>query len=448
MPVLRRGAAGLALATLVVTGLASAGHADNLEVDGDILDAAGAVSLGEVCRGEGADGGVSFDLVRNGSTGPQVWANSAVVTITPGPAAGTASGSLVLGSTSASTPGNWATIGNNATAASGVASVALSVPAAAPVGAASAEVTYFASGPGASAATTTRTDKVIFSWTVKDCAPPSDATPPEIDYTLDPAAPDGLNGWWVSDVALDWTVTDPESDVTTTGCQDETFATDGVHTASCSATSAGGSAGPVTVEVKSDATAPEVGFTGGPADGASYYFGDPIPASSCEATDATSGVTDDGCVVTGGGTTVGTHVQTASAADVAGNTGSAQRSYQVLAWTLDGFYRPVSMGSGTVNTVKAGSTVPLKFNVHKGSTPLTSDIGATFTAKKVGCDGGDAVEPVDEFATTGGTSLRYDAAGGQWVQNWATPAGGKGSCYRVTMTTADGSSISADFKLK
>jgi hypothetical protein len=447
MAVLRRGAAGLALSTLVVAGLATAGHADNLDTDGDSLDATGNVALGEVCRGGSADGNVRFELVRNGNTGPQVWDKSALVTITPGTVPANTAGSLVLGSATANTPSNWLLLDNNETAESTAASVALSVAAAAPLGAATATVNYSATGKGASATTTTRTDDVTFSWTVIECAP-SDSTPPEIDYVLDPATPNGLNGWYTSDVSIDWTVTDSESEVTLTGCEDETFGTDGVHTSSCSATSAGGSAGPVTVEVKRDATAPDVAFTGGPADGATYYFGDPIPASSCEATDATSGVDADGCTVTGGGTTVGTHVQTATAYDVAGNKGEAQRSYEVLAWTLDGFYRPVSMEAGTVNTVKAGSTVPLKFNVLKGSTPMTSGIGAVFTAKKVGCDGSDDAASVDEFATTGGTNLRYDATGGQWIQNWATPSGGKGSCYRVTMTTADGSSISADFKLK
>jgi hypothetical protein len=448
MSLLLRGATGLALSTLVVAGLAPAGHADNLDVEGDILANASAVSLGTVCRGEGASSSVRFELVRNGNTGPQVWDDSALVTITPGTPAATGAGSLVLGSVSASTTPGWVEASNNTTVVSPPASVVLSVPAGAPVGAASTTVTYSASGPGASVATTTRTDAVTFSWTVADCAP-VDTTPPTIGHVLDPSTPDGLNGWYVSDVSIDWTVTDAESDVTsTTGCQDETFTTDGTHSPSCSATSAGGTAGPVTVDVKRDATAPEVAFTGGPADGATYYFGDPISAATCDATDATSGVDEDGCTVTGGGTTVGAHVLTASASDNAGNAGTAQRSYSVLAWTLDGFYRPVTMDSGTVNTVKAGSTVPLKFNVYKGTTPMTSGIGAVFTAKKVGCDGSDDATSVDEFATTGGTSLRYDALGGQWVQNWATPANGKGSCYRVTMKTDDGSSISADFKLK
>ena len=45
------------------------------------------------------------------------------------------------------------------------------------------------------------------------------------------------------------------------------------------------------------------------------------------------------------------------------------------------------------------------------------------------------------------TSLRYDATAGQFIQNWQTPKL-PGQCYRVTMTTDDGSALVAFFKLK
>ena len=66
--------------------------------------------------------------------------------------------------------------------------------------------------------------------------------------------------------------------------------------------------------------------------------------------------------------------------------------------------------------------------------------------QKVGCGTGVAVGPAEEIASTGGTSLRY--ADGQWIQNWATPSFGKVSCYRVTLTTADGSVLAVTFQLK
>ena len=57
---------------------------------------------------------------------------------------------------------------------------------------------------------------------------------------------------------------------------------------------------------------------------------------------------------------------TATATDNAGRTATATRSYTVLGWTLNGFYQPVDMSTETTvvyNSVKNGSTVPLKFEV-------------------------------------------------------------------------------------
>jgi AraC-like DNA-binding protein len=52
-----------------------------------------------------------------------------------------------------------------------------------------------------------------------------------------------------------------------------------------------------------------------------------------------------------------------------------------------------------------------------------------------------------ELVATGGTSLRYDTTGGQFIYNWQTPKKA-GSCYLVTVSMIDGSSLSAHFKLK
>jgi hypothetical protein len=99
------------------------------------------------------------------------------------------------------------------------------------------------------------------------------------------------------------------------------------------------------------------------------------------------------------------------------------------------------------NVVKGGSTVPLKFDVFAGSVERT-DVGAvkSFVQTKIACDNTSPADDV-EVTTTGGTSLRYDAVAGQFIQNWQTPKL-PGQCYRVTMTTQDGSTIQALFKLK
>ena len=273
-----------------------------------------------------------------------------------------------------------------------------------------------------------------------------DATKPVI--TADVTGPSKVAGWFNGDVAVTWTVTDATSGVATQSHCDEVRVTEDTvgATYTCGATDVAGNQSSKSVTVKRDATAPTLDLTGGPVNGATYSFGDVPSISTCVATDVVSQLAGP-CTVTNDGVLVGSHTQVATATDNAGNVTKDLRRYTVAAWRLDGFYKPVTMGATVVNTVKAGSTVPLKFNVYKGTVPMTSGIGAVFVANKVSCDGSDLQDPVD-FVTTGGTSLRYDATAGQWVQNWATPSGGKGSCYRVTLTTADGSTIAADFVLK
>ena len=351
-----------------------------------------------------------------------------------------------------------------------------------------------------------------------------DATAPTIGSTISPTNPDGDNGWYKSDITLRWTVTEPESpdSLHTTGCVDQDITTDQAETTySCSASSAGGTTGPVDVAIKRDATNPTIsgsaspdanafGWNNGPVtvsyscgdnlsgvascasddtlssegagqsatgtavdnagnsdtatvsainidltppgvtwnstinDGDSFYFGSVPAAPSCTATDDLSG--PNGCTVSGYSTGVGSHTLTAMAHDKAGNPNVVTRSYTVLAWALKGFYQPVDM-NGVLNTVKNGSTVPLKFEIFAGPTELTSTADVkSLTATQVTCDTSNPIDDI-EVTATGGTSLRYDTSGGQFIYNWQTPKR-PGTCYRVTMTTQDGSTLVALFKLK
>lgn len=277
-----------------------------------------------------------------------------------------------------------------------------------------------------------------------------DPTAPAISYTLDPAAADGSNGWYRSNVSLDWAVSEPESpnSLQTEGCVDQEITADQGETSySCSASSAGGSAGPQSVSIKRDATAPvNVAFDAGVAADGGRYFPNNVPVGAgCTADDATSGLA--GCVVTGRSTAVGTHTLTATATDHAGNSSTATRSYSVRLLTLSGFFQPVDMG-GVLNTVKNGSTVPLKFTVKdEGVAQTSTSIVKSFAVREVGCSTlGSSTDDI-ELTTTGATSLRYDATGAQFIQNWQTPKK-VGACYTVVMTTIDDATIAAYFKLK
>jgi hypothetical protein len=156
-----------------------------------------------------------------------------------------------------------------------------------------------------------------------------DGSAPDISYVLNPATPDGQNDWYTSDVTLTWTVSEPESpnSLQKTGCDDQSITADQqAVTYSCSATSAGGSSGPVSVSIKRDATAPTIGHSvTGTAGDNGWYTSDVTVHFTCG--DDTSGVascTPDTPLGEGAG-----QVVNGSVSDYAGNSASDQVTVNV-----------------------------------------------------------------------------------------------------------------------
>jgi hypothetical protein len=308
--------------------------------------------------------------------------------------------------------------------------------------------TYASDGIGSQTASCDYTDGGGLQASASETYNIVDPSPPVITKVV--TGTEGNNGWYTSNVSVDWTVNDPESpnSLQTTGCNDQNIIADQAEqTYSCSATSAGGSSGPQSVSIKRDATDPNVSLVGGPANGSEHYFGSVPDEPTCNASDALSELAGP-CSVSGYGTTVGSHTVTATATDNAGNEATASSTYKVLAWDFRGFYQPVDMG-GVHNTIKGGSTVPIKFELFAGSTELTDTANVVQPLKyqKISCTTGVPTEDAIETVATGGTSLRYDTTGGQFIYNWKTPTGA-GTCYNVTISSIDGSSKTALFKLK
>ena len=278
-----------------------------------------------------------------------------------------------------------------------------------------------------------------------------DKTAPGITGDASPDA--NVNGWNNTDVTVSYVCSDALSGVWDLAADDDDVLTAEGSGQSASGTcsdNAGNTTSTTVSGIKIDKTAPTAPvYVGGPASGASYYYGFVPVAPTCTSSDVLSGLTAAGCTVSGYSTALGLHTMDASATDKADNTSTTPRSYSVLAWTLTGFYSPVDMG-GYVNTVKAGSTVPLKFEIFAGPTELTSTSYIKgFQATETSCLALTFLTADDiEITSTGGTTLRYDSTGGQFIQNWATPKNKAGSCFVVTMTTQDGTSLNAFFKLK
>jgi hypothetical protein len=251
-------------------------------------------------------------------------------------------------------------------------------------------------------------------------------------------------GWNNSDVTVSFMGDDGSGSGIDTCDPDEVLGSEGAgQSASGTCTDlAGNESAPASaIGINIDKTAPGVAWSGSIQDGDSFVFGSVPESPTCTAVDALSG--PKSCDVTGYSAAVGTHTLTATAEDLADNSAASTRTYTVRAWTLTGFYAPVDRGIH--NNVKAGATVPLKFEVFAGATELTNVAVINTVTQRVSCDGGPG-DDIEQYAT-GNTTLRYDTSSGQFIFNWKTPSQ-KGQCYRVTMTTLDGSSISADFLLK
>jgi hypothetical protein len=194
-----------------------------------------------------------------------------------------------------------------------------------------------------------------------------------------------------------------------------------------------------------DTTPPSITLVGGPVDGGNYYFGEPLAAPSCTATDVVDG--EVGCDLTGFSSMVGKHTVTGSATDRSGNPGTAAgAAYSVLPWTINGFFRPVDVNVA-LTVAKSGSTVPLKFEVFAGPTELTStEVVDTFRVFTIPCDDAGTSAGV-ELTATDATLLRYESTEGQFILNWATPKV-PGNCQRVELKLDDGGTLSGTFRLK
>ena len=273
-----------------------------------------------------------------------------------------------------------------------------------------------------------------------------DQKAPVVTAATPTSAPTGANGWYTSDVTVAFTATDALSGLEDS-TREVTSASEGaaVRVSSPTFTDRAGNtsvAGALPQTYRVDKTAPAVPtFVGGPS--ASQYYGEVPGAPTCTSSDAVSGLAS--CVVTGGGVTVGKHVYTATATDNAGHTRTATLAYEVLPWSTKGFYQPVDM-SGVVNTVKGGSTVPVKFELFAGSRELTAVEHVAFSATKVACESGATLDDIEVLAS-GSTSLRYDTVAGTYHYNWKTPTGA--ACYMLRMTAQDGTTtVVAKFRTK
>jgi hypothetical protein len=145
---------------------------------------------------------------------------------------------------------------------------------------------------------------------------------------------------------------------------------------------------------------------------------------------------------------VGTKTATAAAGtsidNVSNNSPVATCTYSVIyLWT--GFFQPVD--NTNLNVTKAGSAIPVKFNLG-GNQGLAIFVAGSPSSSKVACDTQADQDTIEETVNAGGSSLTYDATASQYVYVWKTDKPWANTCRRLDVKLIDGTTHSAYFKFK
>jgi hypothetical protein len=225
--------------------------------------------------------------------------------------------------------------------------------------------------PGGGADLIVRTTTVS-TWQFGEPVSPSDSTPPVITPSVTGTL--GLNGWYTSNVGVSWTVTDPESAISSTsGCDPTTISADSTGTTlTCQATSGGGTASsPITI--KRDGTAPTL-----TCQAAAFVLGSAGGQVSATVTDGTSGPASSSVSGPANVTSAGVKSVSLTASDLAGNQSTSSCGY-VVRYGFPGFTSPTAGA-----TSKPGSTIPVRFALTNAAGTPISDASAQALANACG----------------------------------------------------------------
>lgn len=126
-------------------------------------------------------------------------------------------------------------------------------------------------------------------------------------------------------------------------------------------------------------------------------------------------------------------------------TGATKAVRIAVVYRFSGFFQPVD-NLPVANTVKAGSTVPVKFSLG-GNQGLAIMQAGSPTSFATSCSltraGADDIEEIVSASTSG---LNY--TGNRYHYNWKTSASWAGSCRKLRITLVDGTTHEALFRLK
>jgi hypothetical protein len=259
----------------------------------------------------------------------------------------------------------------------------------------------------------------------------------------------GDNGWYTGPATVHFTCSDALSGVKVCP-KDEVINSNGAaQKASGETIDAAGNKASATVSVNIDQVAPTVKVGG--VDKAIYTLG-AKPSPTCTATDEHSGLVAPCAVSTTGGNSngVGEYSVTATATDKAGNTATDTVKYRVI-YPWDGFRQPITdtaHDQGAVSTFKAGSTIPVKYQVTKADgTAVPGAAGSWIKPVQGAVTFAPLTDDGTSLAADSGSLFRSDGAG-QWIYNWGTAKTDANKTFTIGVRLDDGQVYSAVIGLR
>jgi len=282
------------------------------------------------------------------------------------------------------------------------------------------------------------TGSASFNVTVQDTTPPdisahgpvsaeaTSASGASVSYTL-PTATDLVDG---------------SVSVTCLPVPGSTFAL-GSTTVNCSATDAHSNTAHSSFSVTVvDTTPPSISAHGDVNVTATSASGAVATYTLPTATDLVDGSVPVNCTPVSGSTfAIGTTAVNCTSTDSHNNTAHSAFNVNVT-YAFTGFFKPID-NLPIVNVAKAGSAIPVKFN-------LGGDMGLAIMAAgypksaPMACSGAPT-DAVEETVTAGGSSLSYDPTTGQYIYVWKTDKIWAGTCRQLQVKLADGTSHVANF---
>ncbi|GAB3379016.1 hypothetical protein GCM10027432_03780 [Lysobacter fragariae] len=218
----------------------------------------------------------------------------------------------------------------------------------------------------------------------------------------------------------------------------------GTTTVNCTGTDDAGNiaSGSFTIKVQ-DTTAPVISAHGNVSATATGNSTASVNYDLPTASDLVDGTVPVNCTPPPGTFNVGSTTVTCTAQDSHGN--QASRTFSVVVgYAFTGFFQPVD-NSPTLNSVKAGSAIPVKFSLggNQGMGIFLSNPASGVIA--CGTTEGDAIE---ETYTAGNSSLQFDPGSNQYIYVWKTEKSWVGQCRILQVKLKDGTTRTALFKFK